>query len=236
MYKVFGCNGTTSNDVIIDAMARAFVDGVHIISMSIGGMNGWSEGPEGILASRIADRGVFMSIAAGNDGDLGLFASSSPAVGPDAIAVASVDAGALVGWHTLNSQNETFVPTLKDFTHVPRVTSLQILCPLATLCRFTSPPNQMLISKWMRATLYRMIPRISVNSLFSRNAGTVPSLTRSKTFWLRMRRGSCIFQFGRARLMNRLDNGQKSSFISLNSNGNSSCMSESKTNTNGKLG
>ena len=118
MYRVFGCNGTSSNDVIIDAIARAFTDGVQIISMSLGGLDGWSEHPEVILASRVADRGVFMSIAAGNDGDDGLFASSSPAAGPDAMAVASVDAGSLVGWQGLTAQNETFVPTLIEVADV----------------------------------------------------------------------------------------------------------------------
>ena len=112
MYRIFGCQGSTSNDVIIDAMARAFADGVQIISMSLGGLNGWDEGPGAIIASRLADRGVFMSIAAGNDGSDGLFAASSPAAGPDAVAVASVDAGSLVGWQGFTAQNETFVPTL----------------------------------------------------------------------------------------------------------------------------
>ena len=99
-------------------MARAFADGVQIISMSIGGLDGWSEDPEVILASRLADRGVFMSIAAGNDGGDGLFAASSPAVGPDAVAVASVDAGSLVGWQGLTAQNETFVPTSIEIADV----------------------------------------------------------------------------------------------------------------------
>jgi hypothetical protein len=112
MYRIFGCKGSSSSDVIIDAMARAFTDGVQIISMSLGGLNGWDEDPEAIVASRLADRGVFMSIAAGNDGSDGLFASSSPAAGPDAVAVASVDAGSLVGWQGFTAQNETFVPML----------------------------------------------------------------------------------------------------------------------------
>lgn len=118
MYRIFGCNGTSSDDVIIDAMSRAFVDGVQIISMSLGILDGWSEDPEVIIASRLADRGVFMSIAAGNGGNVGLFAASSPAVGPDAVAVASVDAGSLVGWQGLTAQNKTFVPTFVEVADV----------------------------------------------------------------------------------------------------------------------
>lgn len=116
MYRVFGCHGSTASDVIIDGMARAFADGVDIISMSLGSLQGWTENAGTILASRLADRGVFMSIAAGNDGESGVFAPSGPAAGRDAMAVASVDAGALVGWQGLTGQNTTVVGSSTEIT------------------------------------------------------------------------------------------------------------------------
>ena len=109
MYRVFGCNGSTSDDLVIDAMTRAFFDGVDIISMSLGGINGWTEVPVSVIANRVAEKGVFMSIAAGNSGEVGLFASSSPSTGPNILSVASVDNIALVAWNALTSRDQSFV-------------------------------------------------------------------------------------------------------------------------------
>jgi subtilisin family serine protease len=109
MYRIFGCNGSVSSDVIIASMALAFADGVDIISMSLGGVNGWSENAETVVANRLADRGVFMSIAAGNDGANGLFEASAPATATDVMAIASVDDIALVAWNSLTEQGKTIV-------------------------------------------------------------------------------------------------------------------------------
>jgi subtilisin family serine protease len=91
MWRVFGCTGSTTTDVIIDAMTQAHAAGVDIISMSLGGHSGWSEDPRAVVASRIADRGVFMSISAGNDGSQGLLLAETISSGLDVAAVASVD-------------------------------------------------------------------------------------------------------------------------------------------------
>ena len=125
MYRIFGCNGSSANDVIIDAMARAFADGVNIISMSLGNANGWSEEPEGVLASRLAEREVFMSIAAGNEGSTGLFEASSPSSGVNAMAIASVDNIALVAWNSITSDNKTIVATSKDLANLSGIFQLK---------------------------------------------------------------------------------------------------------------
>ena len=109
IYKVFGCDGSTSQDLVIDALARAFADGVQVIQMSIGGANGWSEVMDSVIASRIASRGVFVSVAAGNDGGQGLFRASSPSTGKDVMAIASVDSSSVLGWDSLTAQNKTIV-------------------------------------------------------------------------------------------------------------------------------
>jgi subtilisin family serine protease len=56
----------------MEAMIRAYQDGADIISMSLGGPNGWSQTPEAILATRLIELGVVMSLANGNDGLEGL--------------------------------------------------------------------------------------------------------------------------------------------------------------------
>lgn len=111
-YRIFGCEGGAASDVIIAAMVQAFTDGVNIISMSLGETNGWSETGEDVIASRISELGVFMSIAAGNDGAEGLFDASSPASGIGVTSVGSVDNVANVGYTSRTSMNQTIVPAL----------------------------------------------------------------------------------------------------------------------------
>jgi subtilisin family serine protease len=88
-YRVFGCGGgTVSNEILIGAFNMAYEDGADIITASIGGRNGWSEEPWAAAVSRIVDKGVPCTLAAGNDGD-SLFLSSSAADGKGVTAIAS---------------------------------------------------------------------------------------------------------------------------------------------------
>lgn len=45
----------------------AFSDGQDILNLSLGVARGWAEGTVGVVASRIADQGKVVAIAAGND-------------------------------------------------------------------------------------------------------------------------------------------------------------------------
>ncbi|KIO16473.1 hypothetical protein M407DRAFT_33879 [Tulasnella calospora MUT 4182] len=92
MYKVFGCAGSVLDDVLIDAMLRAYHDRHEIISMSLGDDTiGWSEGAIGLIASRIAATGVILTVAASNSGQYGAFYLGSPSTGENVISVASVE-------------------------------------------------------------------------------------------------------------------------------------------------
>lgn len=44
MYKVFGCDGSVQDDILIKATLAAFEERPDAISISIGGKNGWTEG------------------------------------------------------------------------------------------------------------------------------------------------------------------------------------------------
>ncbi|KAG5966304.1 hypothetical protein E4U57_002894 [Claviceps arundinis] len=90
-YRVFGCEGNGSNDIIMAALNKAFEDGANIISASIVQAQGWSEDPWALAASRIVERGVPVTISAGNDGNSGLFFISNGADGKGVTAVASYD-------------------------------------------------------------------------------------------------------------------------------------------------
>lgn len=90
-YRLFGCAGSVSDDIITEALLRGYSDGMDILTLSLGGVNGWSESSSGVVASRIADKGKVVTIAAGNDGDMGSWYASSPGTGLDVISVASID-------------------------------------------------------------------------------------------------------------------------------------------------
>jgi subtilisin family serine protease len=64
-----------------------------IITASIGGISGWSTNAWAVIASRLVDNGVVVTIAAGNDGVNGPFFGSNGSLGPHVLAVASTDAG-----------------------------------------------------------------------------------------------------------------------------------------------
>ncbi|KAI3609656.1 hypothetical protein WG66_001241 [Moniliophthora roreri] len=87
--RIFGCTGDSTDD--IDALLRAADEGQDIITLSIGGVDGWTEGTASVVASRIAASGKVVTIASGNDGASGSWFSSGPGNAIDAISVASVD-------------------------------------------------------------------------------------------------------------------------------------------------
>ncbi|KAK7408332.1 hypothetical protein QQX98_009480 [Neonectria punicea] len=90
-YRVFGCDGEAGNDVLIAAFNRAYEDGADIITASIGGPSGWSEEAWAVAVSRIVEQGVPCTLAAGNEGDVGMFYASTAASGKGVTAVASFD-------------------------------------------------------------------------------------------------------------------------------------------------
>ncbi|KAF9650862.1 subtilisin-like protease [Thelephora ganbajun] len=90
-YRIFGCHGSTEDPVIIEALLRGYKGGLDILTLSLGGANGFSEAAASVVASRIAKTGKVITIAAGNDGELGPWYTSAPATGKDVISMGSVD-------------------------------------------------------------------------------------------------------------------------------------------------
>ncbi|KAG6313820.1 hypothetical protein E4U44_002230 [Claviceps purpurea] len=90
-YRVFGCKGNVGNDVLIAAFNKAYQDGADIITCSIGGPSGWAADSWAVAVSRIVDKGVPCVVAAGNEGDMGIFYASSAADGQHVSAIASFD-------------------------------------------------------------------------------------------------------------------------------------------------
>ncbi|KAI8173579.1 Minor extracellular protease vpr [Colletotrichum sp. SAR 10_75] len=114
-YKVFGSVDGTDEDTLIEAFLTAYDAGVDIITSSIGGISGFPDNAWAVVASRLVDKGVVVTISAGNDGQAGAFAASSGSSGEHVVAVASVEADVLAsssfrGVFNLDGQsNETRV-------------------------------------------------------------------------------------------------------------------------------
>ena len=91
-YRVFGCNGSTSSDVVIAAMEMALADDMQVLNMSIGSSFwSWPQYPTAAAATRLVNKGVTVVASIGNSGASGTFAAGAPGVGKKVIGVASVD-------------------------------------------------------------------------------------------------------------------------------------------------
>ncbi|GKT63936.1 serin endopeptidase [Colletotrichum tofieldiae] len=97
MYKVFGCEDTTSNDLVLKGMLAADSDDCDIISVSIGSNTGYTNSVLSRVASEIAQDRLIV-IAAGNSGEMGPYFASSPAAGRGVVSVGSVEAAQTLGW------------------------------------------------------------------------------------------------------------------------------------------
>ncbi|HEY4555597.1 MAG TPA: S8 family serine peptidase, partial [Lysobacter sp.] len=95
-YRVFGCAGSTTADVMVAAMERAHADGMHVLNMSIGSTYQWPQYPTAQAASRLVNKGMVVVASAGNSGATGLYSTGAPSVGDKVISVASFDNTGLV--------------------------------------------------------------------------------------------------------------------------------------------
>lgn len=91
MFRVFGCKGPVQDDVLIKAFGMAYESGADLITASLGGSSGWSEGASAVVVSRIVALGVPCTFSAGNSGAKGLFYAASPAEGHGVASIASFD-------------------------------------------------------------------------------------------------------------------------------------------------
>lgn len=91
-YRVFGCAGSTTADIMIAAMERALADGMDVLNMSIGSaFNTWPQYPTAAASDRLVDEGVSVVASIGNSGANGIYSASAPGVGTKVIGVASFD-------------------------------------------------------------------------------------------------------------------------------------------------
>lgn len=90
-YKVFGCNGSTSSEVIMQALEAALEDDMDVVNLSLGQSFQWPGYPTAEAANKLVAEGVTVVASMGNDGEAGIYSGSAPSLGSDVIAVASTD-------------------------------------------------------------------------------------------------------------------------------------------------
>ena len=90
-YKVFGCDGSTTEDIMLAAMERAQADGMDVVNMSIGDAFAWDTEPFAQAINTAVDEGTIVVISAGNSGANGLYSLSSAGNASKVIGVASMD-------------------------------------------------------------------------------------------------------------------------------------------------
>jgi len=88
-YRVFGCEGNTTTDLMIAAMEQALADGMDIVNMSIGSARQWPQYPSAIAGTRLVNAGVVVAASFGNKADQGLYGAGAPGIGDKVIGVAS---------------------------------------------------------------------------------------------------------------------------------------------------
>lgn len=89
--KVFGPEGSTWDDIMLEAMEAAYAMGVDVVNMSIGAAFQWPQYPTAQAVERLTRKGIVVAVSAGNSGASGEFATGAPAVGSASLAVASFE-------------------------------------------------------------------------------------------------------------------------------------------------
>ncbi|HSN86364.1 MAG TPA: S8 family serine peptidase [Thermoanaerobaculia bacterium] len=112
-YRVFGCEGSTSSDIMTAAMEQIAKDGADVVNISIGSAFQWPQYPTAQAADRLVNMGIVVVTSAGNSGAAGTYAVSAPGVGQKVIATASINN------LTLKSPVFTVSPDDRQFGYAP---------------------------------------------------------------------------------------------------------------------
>ena len=96
-YRVFGCDGSTTADIMLAAMERALADDMDVLNMSIGSRTQWPRVPDRAAATRLQKKGMVV-VAHRSATTVPAVAyrtvpygAGAPGVGADVIGVASYD-------------------------------------------------------------------------------------------------------------------------------------------------
>src|SRR5688572_15108608 len=110
-YRVFGCEGSTTADIMIAAMERALADGMDVLNMSIGSAYQWPQYPTAQASDRLVNKGMVVVASIGNSGANGLYSAGAPGLGQKVIGVASFDNTHIyLTYFTVNGREIAYAP------------------------------------------------------------------------------------------------------------------------------
>ena len=89
-YKIFGCDGSVDDAIIVAAIDRAVVDGATVINMSLGADYGTAESVESKAIDNAVRAGVVVVVSAGNAGP-NPYLVGGPSTANRALSVAALD-------------------------------------------------------------------------------------------------------------------------------------------------
>jgi subtilisin family serine protease len=153
-YRVFGCAGSTTEDIMIAAMERALADGMQVLNMSIGGGFVWPQSPTAMAATRLVNNGVVVVASIGNSGASGLYSAGAPGLGEKVIGVASYDNEAIIlGQFTVSPDNAPIGYAPATGAPLPPTSGTQAMARTGTAsltndaCNAVAPPAGSLTGK-----------------------------------------------------------------------------------------
>ena len=110
-YRVFGCEGSTTADIMIAAMERALADNMDVLNMSIGSAFQWPQYPTAQASDRLVNKGMVVVSSIGNSGANGLYSAGAPGLGQKVIGVASFDNTHIyLTYFTVNGREIAYAP------------------------------------------------------------------------------------------------------------------------------
>ena len=142
-YRVFGCNGHSSNDLIIQGLERAYNDNMDVINLSIGETSGWTEGILNVVSSRLVAKGTVIVASAGNEGQIGAFYAYSPASGKGVVNMGSTDNAIFPAFRATVSTGHAPITyfSFQPFTLTPFPVQANTFYPLYSYSNTTTGSN-----------------------------------------------------------------------------------------------
>ena len=168
-YRIYGCSGGSTEDLVLQALIRAVTDGSNVVSISLSTDGGWLGGSAlDIAVDNAASFGVFVSIAQSNVREEGPFKVTSP--------------GTTLNQATVGSSNPKNIPAynafLTGYGNIPVLSAK----PLAAMIG-QSP------SIW--SLYFTSTDPDTTDDACSPLPDTTPDLTNKVTI---VQRGACYFQ------------------------------------------
>lgn len=126
-YRVFGCEGSTTADIMMAAMEKALADDMDILNMSIGSAYQWPQYPTAMAADRLVNKGMVVVASIGNNGANGLYSAGAPGLGKNVIGVAAFDnSHVFLPYFTVNGTNIGYI-TMTYSPPAPTTGTFEIL-------------------------------------------------------------------------------------------------------------